>query len=72
VTGAVLHDEQGIAEARGDRQRMETSKLLHEGDGVCILMDLMYGKTYLVTERITYLYLSHILNVTAVAYAVLP
>jgi hypothetical protein len=67
----VLHDEQGTAKVRGERKRKDTSKLLHEGDGVYILMVLMYEKTYLVAETISYLYLSHILIVTAVAYAVL-
>jgi hypothetical protein len=67
----VLHDEQGTAEVRGERKRKDTSKLLHEEDVLYILIVLMYEKTYLVAERIAYLYLSHILSVTAVAYAVL-
>jgi hypothetical protein len=43
VEGEVLHDEHGVAEARGDRKRKDTSRLLHEGDGVYILMVLMSG-----------------------------
>jgi hypothetical protein len=40
----VLHDEQGVAEARGEMKRKDVSKLLHEGDRVYILMVLMYGE----------------------------